>query len=70
MIWIFIICEKMQKTIVGQKARFFKNSFQKLVHKASEFLKNKVADAGTKSNDEKLVKQEPVEEIITTRKKR
>ena len=43
---------------------------KKIVHKASEFLKNKIADTGTKSNDEKLVKQEPVEEITTTRKKR
>ena len=37
---------------------------KKVVHKAGEFLGNKIADVATKSNDVKIEKQEPVEEII------
>ena len=36
----------------------------KVVHKGGEFIGNKTADAVTKSNDDKIEKQEPVEEII------
>ena len=36
---------------------------KKVVHKAGKFLGNKIANAVTKSNDNKIVKQEPVEEI-------
>ena len=32
--------------------------------KTGEFIGNKTADALTKSNDGKIVKQEPVEELI------
>ena len=35
-----------------------------MVHKAGEFLGNKIADSVTKSNDDNTEKQEPVEEII------
>ena len=42
-----------------------KTSFKKVVHNASEFLRNEIADAVTKSNGNKIVKQENVEEIIT-----
>ena len=33
-------------------------------HKADEFIGNKIADAVTKSNDDIITKQEPVEEQI------
>ena len=36
---------------------------KKVVHKAGEFLRNKIADAVTKSNNDTIRKQEPVEEI-------
>ena len=36
----------------------------KVVHKIAGFLENKIADAATKSNRDKIVKQEPVGEII------
>ena len=36
---------------------------KKVVHKAGKFLGNKIANAVTKSNDNKIVKQEPAEEI-------
>ena len=41
-----------------------KTASKKLVHKADEFLGNKIADAVTKSNNDNIEKQEPVEEII------
>ena len=41
-----------------------KTASKNVDHKAVEFLGNKIADAVTKSNDDKMVKQEPVEEII------
>ena len=49
-----------------------KTDSNKVVHKAGEFLGNKIADAITKWNGDKIVKQEPVEKIIRypTRKKR
>ena len=39
-------------------------------HKAGEFIKNKIVDAVTKSNDDNIEKQEPVEEIIISPEKR
>ena len=41
-----------------------KTAFKKVVHKAGEFLGNKISDSVTKSNGDKIVKQEPVQEII------
>ena len=41
-----------------------KTTYKKVVHKAGEFLGNKTEDAVTKSNDDKILKQVPVEEVI------
>ena len=41
-----------------------KTTSKKVVHKAGEFLRNKVSDAVTKSNGDKIVKQEPVQEMV------
>ena len=41
-----------------------KTSSKKVVHKACEFIGNKISDAVTKSNKDKIVKQELVEEMI------
>ena len=41
-----------------------KAASKKVVNKEGEFLGNKIGEAVTKSNDDKIVKQEPVEEII------
>ena len=49
---------------------FLKTTSKKVVHKAGEFLRNKTADAVTKSNDDKTLKKEPVEEIIIPPEKR
>ena len=43
---------------------------KKVVHKAVEFTGNKIADAETKWNDNRIEKQEPVEEIIIAPEKR
>ena len=43
---------------------------KKVVHKAGEYLGNKIADAVTKSNDDNIAKQESVEEIIIPPEKR
>ena len=43
---------------------------KKVVHKAGEFLGNKIPDAVTNSNDGNIKKQEPVEEIVILLEKR
>ena len=43
---------------------------KKVVHKAGEFIGNKIADAVTKSSNHNTEKQEPVEEIIIPPEKR
>ena len=43
---------------------------KKVVHKAGKFIGNKIADAITKSNDDNIEKQEPVEGIIIPPRKR
>ena len=44
------------------------NASKKIVHKVGEFLRNKITDAVTKSNDKKIVKSDEnprnIEEII------
>ena len=47
-----------------------KTTSKKVVHKAGEFIGNKIADVVTKSNDDNIVKQEPVEQIIIPPEKR
>ena len=42
----------------------------KVVHKAGEFMGNKIADAVTKLNNDNIEKQKPVEEIIIPPRKR
>ena len=44
------------------------NASKKVVHKAGEFIGNKIADTVTKSNDN-IEKQEPIEEVIIPPKK-
>ena len=39
-----------------------KTASEKAVHRTDEFIGNKIADAVTKSNDDNIEKQEPVEE--------
>ena len=46
------------------------DSSKKVVHKAGEFIGNKIADAVTNSSDGNIVKQKPVEIIIISPEKR
>ena len=48
--------------IIGYRARFFK--------KAGQVLENKPEDAVTKSNDDKIMKQEPVDKTVLPLDKR
>ena len=52
---------KYKKIIIEYRVRRFKNCFQKVVLKAGKLLGNKIADAMTKRNDDKTVKQKHVE---------
>ena len=47
-----------------------KTASKKLVNKEGEFIEYKFADTVIKSNDDKIVEQEPVEEIIISAEKR
>ena len=47
-----------------------KAASKKVVHKAGKFLGHKIIEAATKSNNDEIVKQEPVEEIIIPLEKR
>ena len=55
---------KYKKHLLDTGLDSIKTASKKVVHKTSEFLGSKIADAVTKSNDDKIVKQKPVEEII------
>ena len=54
------------KKIIGYRIRCCKNYFQK----SRWIFRRKIADAVTKSKDDKTVKQEYVEEIIITPEKK
>ena len=43
---------------------------KKVVHKAGEFIGNKIADAVTKPHHDNIEKQKPVEKIIISQEKR
>ena len=47
-----------------------KNASKKVVHKTGEFIGNIIEDTVTKSNNDNIEKQEPVEEIIIPPEKR
>ena len=52
------------KKIMDTGLDLLKTIPKKVVHKTDEFSGNKMADAVAKSNNKKIVKQVPVEEII------
>ena len=56
--------ENIKKQPLNTGLDSLKTAFRKEVHKAGEFIGNKIADMVTKSNDDETVKQEPVEEIV------
>ena len=52
------------KKYIGYRTRCSKNCFQKIFYKTGRFLRIKIADAATKSNENKIVKQETIEKLI------
>ena len=57
--------ERKYKKLLDTGLDYLKIASQKVVHKANKFLGNKITDAVTKSNDEKIVKNRTnVEEIV------
>ena len=46
------------------------DALKKVIHKAGESTGSKITDAVTKSNNDKIVKQEPVEEMINPPEKK
>ena len=55
---------KYKKKLLDTGLNSLKIDSKKVVHKAGQCLGNKITDAVTKSNDDKVMKQVPVEEII------
>ena len=53
-----------QENIKKQMLDIGLDASKKVVHKADEYLGSKIADAVTMSNDDNIMKQEPVEEKI------
>ena len=62
--------ENIKKQLLDTGLDAVKTASKKLVHKAGEFIGNKIADAVTKSNDDNIGKPELVEEIIIPLEKR
>ena len=60
---------KYKKQLLDTGLDAVKTASKKVVHEAGEFIGNKITDVVTKSNNDKSVKQEPVEEIIIPLKK-
>ena len=58
------LARKYEKQLLDTGLDAVKTVYKKAVHKAGEFIGNKIADLVTKSNDNKIVKQELVKEII------
>ena len=55
---------KYKKQLLDTGLAAVKTASKKLVHKVGEFIGNKITDAITKSNNDNIEIQEPVEEII------
>ena len=67
----FLSCtRKYKKQLLDTGLDAIKTAPQKVVLKVAKFIGNKIADAVTKSNDDKIVKQEPVGKIMIPLEKR
>ena len=61
---------KYKKQLLDSGLDSLKNTSKKVVHKAGEFLENKIVDGVTKSYNDSTEKQETVEEINIPPEKR
>ena len=66
----FYHLQENMKTVNAKELDAVKTVSKKVVHKAGEFIRNNMADAVTKSNSNKLEKQEPAEDLIIPSAKR
>ena len=57
----FLSFARKYKKLLDTGLDAVKTASKKVVHKAGEYLGNKITDAVTKSNDDNIEKQEPVE---------
>ena len=55
-----LFARKYEKQLLDTGLDSLKSASKKVVHKAGEFIGNKITDAVAKSNDNKILKQEPV----------
>ena len=60
----------MQKAIIEYSTSATKTASKIVGHKGGEVIGNKIVDAVTRSNDDKIEKQEPAGEIIIPPEKR
>ena len=67
---ILSVARKYKKQLLDTGIGSLKTSSKKVVHKACEFIGNIISDTVTKSNKDKIVKQELVEEMIIPPKER
>ena len=58
-----LFSKKYKKQLLDTELDSIKTASKKVLHKASGFVGIKIADVVTKSNDNNIGKQEPVEEI-------
>ena len=68
MSFVNIFSEKYQKQLLDRGIDSLKTTSKYVIQKTGEFLENKIAEAVTNSNNNKIVK--PVEEIIILPEKR
>ena len=61
---------KYEKQLLDTGLDSLKPALKEVVIKASKFLEKKFADTVTKSNNDKIVKQHPLEEMIIPSEKR
>ena len=62
--------ENIKKKLLDAGLDAVKTASKKLVHKAGEYFGNKIVDTVTKSNDDKIGKQQSFEKIIILLEKR
>ena len=62
--WLLSFARKYNKQLLDTEPDSLKSACKNVVRNADEFLGNKIPDAATKSNDDKIEKQEFVEEIF------
>ena len=66
-----LFARKYEKQLLDTGLDSLKSASKKVVHKAGEFIGNKITDAVAKSNDNKILKLEPVgRNNYSTRRKR